>query len=156
MHVSKGVRAGQPLVLTSWQQELLTSLYERRADGLTIACSSIVDAGHPNTELEGGLGTQVVAPLRHPASVRRRLDLVAPRREVEVEHRALERERLPWVGRDDPALSGPLVLAVAVVTFERRPDDRCIGAIQPLARAALFRPLAHSCDVRNRVVDRVG
>ena len=34
LHVSKGVRAGQPLILTNWQIALLDTLYERRDDGL--------------------------------------------------------------------------------------------------------------------------
>ena len=34
LHVSKGVRAGEPLVLTGWQSDLLDNLFERRPDGL--------------------------------------------------------------------------------------------------------------------------
>jgi hypothetical protein len=30
----KGVRAGEPLVLTGWQSDLLDNLFERRPDGL--------------------------------------------------------------------------------------------------------------------------
>jgi len=48
MHVSKGVRAGQPLILTSWQQELLTSLYERRDDGLLRYRRSLIGLARKN------------------------------------------------------------------------------------------------------------
>ena len=48
MHVSKGVRAGQPLLLTSWQCELLTSLYERRDDGLLRYRRSLIGLARKN------------------------------------------------------------------------------------------------------------
>jgi len=48
MHVSKGVRAGQPLLLTSWQVALLDSLYERRPDGLLRYRRSLIGLARKN------------------------------------------------------------------------------------------------------------
>jgi phage terminase large subunit-like protein len=43
--VSKGVRAGQPLILTNWQVALLDGLYERREDGLLRYRRSLIGMG---------------------------------------------------------------------------------------------------------------
>ena len=48
MHVSKGVRAGQPLLLTSWQVALLEALYERRPDGLLRYRRSLIGLARKN------------------------------------------------------------------------------------------------------------
>ena len=48
MHVSKGVRAGQPLILTSWQVALFESLYERRPDGLLRYRRSLIGLARKN------------------------------------------------------------------------------------------------------------
>ena len=48
LHVSKGVRAGEPLELTGWQRELLTSLFERRPDGLLRYRRSLVGLARKN------------------------------------------------------------------------------------------------------------
>jgi len=48
MHVSKGVRAGQPLLLTSWQVALLDALYERRPDGLLRYRRSLIGLARKN------------------------------------------------------------------------------------------------------------
>ena len=48
MHVSKGIRAGQSLVLTEWQASLLDSLFERRADGLLRYKRSVIGLGRKN------------------------------------------------------------------------------------------------------------
>jgi phage terminase large subunit-like protein len=45
LHVSKGVRAGQPLILTNWQVALLDGLYERREDGLLRYRRSLIGMG---------------------------------------------------------------------------------------------------------------
>jgi phage terminase large subunit-like protein len=48
LHVSKGVRAGQPLILTNWQVALLDGLYERRDDGLLRYRRSLIGLGRKN------------------------------------------------------------------------------------------------------------
>ena len=48
LHVSKGIRAGEALVLTDWQRELLVSLYERRADGLLRYRRALLGLGRKN------------------------------------------------------------------------------------------------------------
>jgi phage terminase large subunit-like protein len=48
LHVSKGVRAGDPLVLTRWQSDLLDNLFERRADGLLRYRRSLVGLARKN------------------------------------------------------------------------------------------------------------
>jgi len=48
MHVSKGVRAGQALILTEWQVALLDALYERRPDGLLRFRRSLIGLGRKN------------------------------------------------------------------------------------------------------------
>jgi phage terminase large subunit-like protein len=48
MHVSKGIRAGQPFELTAWQQQLIQSLYERRPDGLLRYRRSLIGLGRKN------------------------------------------------------------------------------------------------------------
>ena len=48
LHVSKGVRAGEALVLTDWQRELLVSLFERRADGMLRYRRSLIGWGRKN------------------------------------------------------------------------------------------------------------
>ena len=48
LHVSKGVRAGQPLILTNWQVALLDALYERREDGLLRYRRSLIGLGRKN------------------------------------------------------------------------------------------------------------
>ena len=48
LHVSKGVRAGEPLVLTGWQSDLLDNLFERRADGLLRYRRSLVGLSRKN------------------------------------------------------------------------------------------------------------
>ncbi|NBW23596.1 MAG: terminase large subunit, partial [Caulobacteraceae bacterium] len=48
MHVSKGVRAGQPLILTDWQVALLDGLYERRDDGLLRYRRSLIGLARKN------------------------------------------------------------------------------------------------------------
>ena len=48
MHVSKGIRSGNPLLLTPWQANLLNSLYERRADGLLRYKRSVIGLGRKN------------------------------------------------------------------------------------------------------------
>ncbi|MGA1038182.1 MAG: terminase large subunit domain-containing protein, partial [Ilumatobacteraceae bacterium] len=46
--MSKGVRAGQPLILTNWQVALLDALYERRDDGLLRYRRSLIGLGRKN------------------------------------------------------------------------------------------------------------
>jgi phage terminase large subunit-like protein len=48
LHVSKGVRAGEPLVLTGWQSDLLDNLFERRADGLLRYRRSLIGLARKN------------------------------------------------------------------------------------------------------------
>ena len=48
LHVSKGVRAGQPLVLTRWQSDLLDNLFERRPDGLLRYRRSLIGLARKN------------------------------------------------------------------------------------------------------------
>ncbi|NBW22477.1 MAG: terminase large subunit, partial [Caulobacteraceae bacterium] len=48
LHVSKGVRAGEPLVLVDWQVALLDRLFERRADGLLRFRRSLIGLGRKN------------------------------------------------------------------------------------------------------------
>ena len=48
MHVSKGVRAGEPLMLTAWQKKLIENLYERREDGLLRYKRSVIGLGRKN------------------------------------------------------------------------------------------------------------
>jgi phage terminase large subunit-like protein len=48
MHVSKGIRSGNPLLLTPWQANLLNSLYERRADGMLRYKRSVIGLGRKN------------------------------------------------------------------------------------------------------------
>jgi len=48
LHVSKGKLAGEPLILTAWQQNLLTALYERRSDGLLRYRRSLIGLGRKN------------------------------------------------------------------------------------------------------------
>ena len=48
LHVSKGVRAGEPLELTGWQRQLLEALYERRPDGLLRYRRSLIGLGRKN------------------------------------------------------------------------------------------------------------
>ena len=48
LHVSKGIRAGQPLYLTDWQRELLEALYERRPDGLLRYRRSLIGLARKN------------------------------------------------------------------------------------------------------------
>jgi phage terminase large subunit-like protein len=48
MHVSKGMRAGNALLLTPWQANLLNSLYERRADGMLRYKRSVIGLGRKN------------------------------------------------------------------------------------------------------------
>ena len=48
LHVSKGVRAGQPLVLTDWQRDLLVNLFERREDGLLRYRRSLIGLARKN------------------------------------------------------------------------------------------------------------
>jgi phage terminase large subunit-like protein len=48
LHVSKGVRAGQPLILTNWQVALLDGLYERRDDGLLRYRRSLIGLARKN------------------------------------------------------------------------------------------------------------
>ena len=48
MHVSKGIRAGQPLELVPWQKRLIENLYERRADGLLRYKRSVIGLGRKN------------------------------------------------------------------------------------------------------------
>ena len=48
LHVSKGVRAGQPLILTNWQTALFDALYERREDGLLRYRRSLIGMGRKN------------------------------------------------------------------------------------------------------------
>jgi len=73
MHVTKGLRAGEPLVFTDWQQDLLHSLYERRVDGRRRHRRGLL--GLPRKDgksligsaialhglVEGGLGAEVYA-----------------------------------------------------------------------------------------------
>ena len=46
--VSKGLRAGDPLELTSWQRALIEGLYERRPDGLLRFRRSLIGLGRKN------------------------------------------------------------------------------------------------------------
>ena len=46
--MSKGVRAGEPLVLTDWQSDLLDNLFERRPDGLLRYRRSLVGLSRKN------------------------------------------------------------------------------------------------------------
>ena len=56
LHVSKGVRAGKPLLLTQWQLDLLDALYERRPDGLLRYRRSLIGLARKNgTSLIGSL-----------------------------------------------------------------------------------------------------
>ena len=48
LHVSKGVRAGKPLILTNWQVALLDGLYERRDDGLLRYRRSLIGLARKN------------------------------------------------------------------------------------------------------------
>ena len=48
MHVSKGIRAGEPLVLTPWQKSLIDNLFERRNDGLLRYKRSVIGLGRKN------------------------------------------------------------------------------------------------------------
>jgi phage terminase large subunit-like protein len=48
MHVSKGIRAGEPLVLTPWQKSLIDNLFERRNDGLLRYRRSVIGLGRKN------------------------------------------------------------------------------------------------------------
>ena len=48
LHVSKGVRAGQPLILTNWQVALLDCLYERRDDDLLRYRRSLIGLARKN------------------------------------------------------------------------------------------------------------
>ena len=48
LHVSKGVRAGQPLILTNWQVALFDALYERRDDGLLRYRRSLIGMARKN------------------------------------------------------------------------------------------------------------
>jgi phage terminase large subunit-like protein len=48
LHVSKGIRAGEPLYLTDWQRELLEALYERRPDGLLRYRRSLIGLARKN------------------------------------------------------------------------------------------------------------
>jgi phage terminase large subunit-like protein len=48
LHVSKGKLAGEPLILTAWQRNLLTALYERRPDGLLRYRRSLIGLGRKN------------------------------------------------------------------------------------------------------------
>ena len=48
MHVSKGIRAGESLVLTPWQKSLIDNLFERRADGLLRYKRSVIGLGRKN------------------------------------------------------------------------------------------------------------
>ena len=48
LHVSKGVRAGEPLELTAWQRDLLVSLFERREDGLLRYRRSLIGLARKN------------------------------------------------------------------------------------------------------------
>ena len=48
LHVSKGVRAGQPLILTNWQTALFDALYERREDGLLRYRRSLIGMARKN------------------------------------------------------------------------------------------------------------
>src|SRR3546814_3625471 len=135
--------------ISGWSSDVCSS-------DLAVAGGAVVDAGHLLAELHHGLGSQVLAPLGHPAAVGGGLDAVAPGREVEVHHRALERERPAGLGLDDLALAGPLVLAVAVVAIEDRPHGRPVEALLPFTGVALGRPLAHAGDVGDGGVDGLG
>src|SRR5690606_16488313 len=84
------------------------------------------------------------------------LDAVAPGGVVEVHHRALEGERPTGLGLDDLALTGPLVVAVAVVPVEGGADDRAVEPLVPLARVALLGPLAHAGHVGDGRVHLLG
>jgi phage terminase large subunit-like protein len=48
MHVSKGMLAGEKLALTSWQENLINSLYERRNDGMLRYKRSVIGLGRKN------------------------------------------------------------------------------------------------------------
>ena len=48
MHVSKGIRAGEPFKLVPWQKKLIENLYERRNDGLLRYRRSLIGLGRKN------------------------------------------------------------------------------------------------------------
>jgi len=48
MHVSKGMRAGEPFKLVPWQKKLIENLYERRNDGLLRYRRGLIGLGRKN------------------------------------------------------------------------------------------------------------
>lgn len=48
MHVSKGIRSGEPFKLVPWQKLLMENLYERRNDGLLRYRRSLIGLGRKN------------------------------------------------------------------------------------------------------------
>ena len=48
MHVSKGIRSGEALLLTPWQKKLIENLYERRNDGMLRYKRSVIGLGRKN------------------------------------------------------------------------------------------------------------
>jgi len=73
LHVEKGVRAGQPLVLVQWQADLLRALYSRDEKGRRRYRRAVVGLGRKNGKsligsvialhglIEGGVGAEVYA-----------------------------------------------------------------------------------------------
>jgi len=73
LHVEKGVRAGQPLVLVQWQADLLRALYTRDESGMRRYRRAVIGLGRKNGKsligsvialhglIEGGYGAEVYA-----------------------------------------------------------------------------------------------
>ena len=73
LHVDKGMRAGEPLVLVQWQVDLMHALYERRVDGRRRYRRALIGLGRKNGKsllgslvalhglVEGGMGAEVYA-----------------------------------------------------------------------------------------------
>ena len=71
LHVDKGMRAGEPLVLVQWQVDLMHALYERRVDGRRRYRRALIGLGRKNGNsvlgslvalhglVEGGMGAEV-------------------------------------------------------------------------------------------------
>src|SRR3546814_6823514 len=66
--------------ISDWSSDVCSS-------DLAVAGGAVIDAGHLLAELHDGLGSQVLAPLGHPAAVGGGLDAVAPGRERSEERR---------------------------------------------------------------------